>query len=1528
MRSIVATTAIQLGVPAPSRLDRLAPQAQEVHISRRSLPRRLIATLLVILLPLSAAAASALPAVRLSFRALDLTRPPTNLELMAAGQLGGALTPTHELADKAREAEINLSFGMAIQAWNDHDYRRAVVLFEEHLAAYPDSPWAAEAELHLGCDAQYQGRFRQARRHFETILGAHPDASRPAERMMVCKARMRLGALEVLEYNFEAAAEQFRLLKQESPDWRHRTYAAHWLQRLSRYRGADRELLTCGFQALAHLLELLDRPVSARHVRQMDPSIERGQSISRLVDLAARQGVRLEARRVEPADISSLPLPAIIELERREGGALGHYWVVESVADDQVRIHDPQSTRTFHQSLEELAQEWEGVVLLRSGAPDLPGRPVTAAELDTLRGGCCGAPAPESDLGNPGDNGGPKDAGDPCGGPRWNVNMLNMNFHAVDVPIWYRPAYGPMVSFALSYNSQSAIAYYEPFGPKWQFNYASYLVVDTGGAVLVFMPDGRRDQYTPAGAHSFLAPFGVHNELVNIGTDRYELRLTDGTVYVYARPDDIAGEPLTQILLTEIRDTYGQSLTFSYDGQGRLVTITDALGQVSTLTHDGERRVTGIADPFGRSVAIGYDAEGNLASITDMGGYTSTLTYDEDRYITSIDGARGRWTFYTEPSDDVSKWPDAYPPPGDPMWANYRVTVTNPLGKKYEYFWYGGCEQGFGCRGTSWYVSPRDYVEYRSQTHNTLNLGTPKTRYVPYDHPSGRSQIARIITPEGRDWSFAYDADGNLAEFLDTHAASTSFTYNDEGQVTSMTDPLDKTTTYLYAPNGLDLIEVRDVLGTTLLEYNTARDLAAITDRLGNRTEFTYNGLGQLTRLRDPRGVTTQYTYTSGPTPHLATREDQTVYRQEFDARGRAISFTRSTGLTVELSHDDLDRLTQRRYPDGSTEEFVYSGCCLGRLESFQDRSGLVTRFSYDALSRLTRVRHPDDTVTRFAYDANGNTVAQVNRAGMSLRFEYDLDGRLTRRIYADDSAERYEWDEEGWIDAFINGRGTRVEYGHDARGDLTGVVFSDDTPDVTYIRDDAGRISSRSDGTGTTTYVHDAESRLKEIDGPWTDDVVVMDYDGLGRLTAVTVTGGDTTAHVYDVHGRLDSVTHGTGVFDFSYTGASPLEDSVTAPTGTTTIYEYDGLDRIESITHRKSGGELISRYAYTFTTGGRRAAEVIERVIGDSAGPEGVDASTYNESDQLLSSDNPPRSYLYDADGNLVQGVTRDGYIFSATYDAENHLTSLEWTDGSGQVHRREHSYDGDGWRVRTVERLDEAITRDRRFVRGPGWFLQERDASNSIVAEYVWDRRRPGGVGGLLLRRSEGSDGFYLADGRGNVGEVIDGTETVVAAYDYDAFGVITAATGSLDQDFRFASKPMDEPAGLVAFGRRFYSPSMGRWLTRDPLREEGGVNFYAFVENDPINAVDAWGLFPILPLLNAYEAYRDANRPTTGRYDGSAGVCSPVDAPGPAGLTRAVRRALGGLWGGIVGALGGDPDRGEVWEEGNAVLGVRQ
>jgi RHS repeat-associated protein len=85
-------------------------------------------------------------------------------------------------------------------------------------------------------------------------------------------------------------------------------------------------------------------------------------------------------------------------------------------------------------------------------------------------------------------------------------------------------------------------------------------------------------------------------------------------------------------------------------------------------------------------------------------------------------------------------------------------------------------------------------------------------------------------------------------------------------------------------------------------------------------------------------------------------------------------------------------------------------------------------------------------------------------------------------------------------------------------------------------------------------------------------------------------------------------------------------------------------------------------------------------------------------------------------------------------------------------------------------------------------------------------------------------------------------------ISAKYEYGPFGEVFCAVGDMAKvnPFQFSTKYTDNETDFVYYGYRYYSPALGRWLSRDPIEEQGGLNLYGFVSNDPVNKWDRLGL----------------------------------------------------------------------------------
>jgi len=139
-----------------------------------------------------------------------------------------------------------------------------------------------------------------------------------------------------------------------------------------------------------------------------------------------------------------------------------------------------------------------------------------------------------------------------------------------------------------------------------------------------------------------------------------------------------------------------------------------------------------------------------------------------------------------------------------------------------------------------------------------------------------------------------------------------------------------------------------------------------------------------------------------------------------------------------------------------------------------------------------------------------------------------------------------------------------------------------------------------------------------------------------------------------------------------------------------------------------------------------------------------------------------------------------------------------------------------------------------------------VEERIAyadNTTSTIRYYWGRdlsgsfQGGGGVGGLLWLTIDGVVYIPCYDNNGNVTRYLNANGGTFARYSYDAFGRLIARAGRRASFFRhrFSTKYHDREVGLISYQLRSYSPTLGRWLNRDPIEEEGGVNLYVFCGN---------------------------------------------------------------------------------------------
>ena len=407
-----------------------------------------------------------------------------------------------------------------------------------------------------------------------------------------------------------------------------------------------------------------------------------------------------------------------------------------------------------------------------------------------------------------------------------------------------------------------------------------------------------------------------------------------------------------------------------------------------------------------------------------------------------------------------------------------------------------------------------------------------------------------------------------------------------------------------------------------------------------------------------------------------------------------------------------------------------------------------------------------------------------------------------------------------------------------------------------------------------TTTYKYDPNTRRVYSIEAGGKTFTYSYIDNSSAVQTIDSAGKVTSTRHYDSAGRMDSlvqdkddgaggrqtlfgVSYGFNAIDQRNSATVTARDTSGAAANFHWDYTYDASKADALATANLSiGGTAVSGQQNTYTYDG----------VGNRTGT----GYSSNLANQLTSHPSAGSVALrYDLQGNL----TFDG-TFTYAYDSAGRMISA--TPASPAAHSKlEAGYDDQGRRIwkksytwtasDTTGGHTWKLTESRKFVYD-GWnlvaeFVADAQGVDRLARAYAWGAETVGGgIGALLSITTFAADGSIAAtylpmfDGSGNVTGLVDATSgAVVATYRYDPFGNLIEKTGTTAalaaNAFGFSTKYFDSETGLYYYGYRYYSPELGRWMTRDPLQESGGVNVYGFVGNDPVNQVDALGSEPV-------------------------------------------------------------------------------
>jgi RHS repeat-associated protein len=975
----------------------------------------------------------------------------------------------------------------------------------------------------------------------------------------------------------------------------------------------------------------------------------------------------------------------------------------------------------------------------------------------------------------------------------------------------------------------------------------------------------------------------------------------------YATVQNAIGWDLTNGTVGSITDATGATRVFAYHGNGTTntpgsTTISvynpnGTLAQTWNQDYDGRNRDTGTVDALSEATGIAYaDAPSNnpastpsnpnpfdVGSVVDENGQAAWATYDAFGNLTSTDAyvngslltATTAYNYSPNPLGLPakvvvgSKSPTSfgYTPQG--LLQSISTPAPNTVGgtatitTSYAYDALGNVTVVNVPAPNAASGSSSTVAYTYNYTVDAFPSASPLAAYsIPAanNYPEALGEPLSITDPLGNVVHMRYDSFGRMIYSIDADGNVTQFAYNIADQLQEVvypnTEQINTATgqpglgqaytlyAYRYPGGPLETVTDFDDSGSQvhLTDYGLDTEGAGVNNKysLEPQVQVQYDGRYRVTQIADGNGHTTQSTF--DPAGNLTSIQypgkDSITFpaalpgggggydaagnlMKQIDGRGVAMSLTRAYGPTGDARVTNVGYVAPALPPGASPTSnppLVISNPSItpiydayGRVSSLSDGAGTYA-YTYDDLDEVTSVtttynnvtapgtKLPPQTVS-YSYYANGERYTMSlpsfsgETNGGAFTYAYDADGRPTSIA-------------SPWA-----GGSYYYTYGNGA------------------VAGPGDRLMKQQIAQVTTTYTSDARGQLIDLNNTvaggfnnFNDSFTNITYDGSGNRLGMNIaadavddapSASGAIAYTYDPYDRLTSETR-----------TSPYANSPFAYSNT---YAYDD-----------PGNMLVNR-------------------------GQPVLASAYDPDNHLL----PNSDYFYDNDGNPTT------YAGSAlSFDESDNVVSLPGFTTQGQS-TQDSLTRSDGLRAwRTYNLAGRPVT--TYFYYDGDHLLFEMDnngtgsdANYAVANVWGW------GATGLTQRFNADAD-FYISytyDPAGNVVERSQqyytdnsGNPVPQSVAEYDAFGkpvvemeTVTGSPTTVNEFYAvgfggqwgYYTDPgtkigaASDP-GFVLCTRRWYDPANCRWLTRDPIGYEGGIDLYAFCDNNPVNGADPSGL----------------------------------------------------------------------------------
>lgn len=694
-----------------------------------------------------------------------------------------------------------------------------------------------------------------------------------------------------------------------------------------------------------------------------------------------------------------------------------------------------------------------------------------------------------------------------------------------------------------------------------------------------------------------------------------------------------------------------------------------------------------------------------------------------------------------------------------------------------------------------------------------------------YTYDGAGRKIREVIA--GRESTFAYDSLGRLSTLQEENGQATLITSYEYDNLDQLTSKICKDSSGNILKIGRYTYDAEGNLETIKKNINDNEAIETFSYDSQNRIVSTQNALGYIT--------TTEYDETCVNSlgqqvlQKRVTQPNKVIKIETFDpyehvAKNEILNPAGATVSSEENFYDPCGNLSlhMQHVYEGSqyinTKLTAYKNDCLDRqisfTRAFQTPHERTTRFTYYPGGNVKTKTKPDGTVLSYTYDPFGNIKQLVSSDGtIHHSFVYNTLGHLRK---ATDEVQHVEIARE--CDPFGNvtletfSTGLSITKTYDRLNRPLEVTL----PDNSKIRYTYNPLFckgvERLSATGEVLYTHKYDV-----------------YDLNGNLTTETlIKDGGKRHHTTDLKNRISNIDSPHFTQECHYDEVNNLTELTTECEKTT--YAYDHLNQLNSENYPDNFRSYVHDSAWN-------------RV------KEGLVDRKFNALDELEETESG--KYGYDLNGNLYCRIAPEVSV-DYRYDALNRLTEV--TSGNSKI---TFLYDPLGRKL--VKTKLQAVGDGEEFSKT--FYLYDGNCDiGSLDASGKFRDLRITGISKNLIPTAvalELEEKLYtpIQDTQGNTRKLLDSISgMILAKNDFSAFGeLLNSSTGVLDP-WRYHAKRFDPDINLIDYGKRFYCPSLGRWMTTDPAGFIDTMNLYAYLRNNPFKYCDPDGRFAFaIPLI---------------------------------------------------------------------------